>query len=189
MSLNSNIQELIDKLEGLKDMVATDENKNVPPSFSDALHSGMNACKGLMTQRIFNAGEDAENKSLGVYIGPKVKARGSKDDERLTVYERYRSKKGRQIGYKDLEMEGSLRRSIIVAYDGKIEIVIDNEESALIAAGQERQIGNIRAGQNANSGVAEPAAIFAPSQEEYDFFVAEGSEAIKQIFKMLLDDI
>lgn len=106
-----------------------------------------------------------------------------------TEYEKYRLSLGRQVGYKDLEVEGSLRRSIeMVKQDnGKVVMMITNKETAKIAGYQEKQIGNIRAKQDASKGTAPPVRIFGFSKEEYDFVKAEGNAGIRQILKKLFE--
>lgn len=104
-------------------------------------------------------------------------------DGQYTEYEKYRLSLGRQIAFKDLEVEGSLRRSIetIKIDNGKIVMAITNKETALIAGYQEKQIGDIRG--------TDPVPIFVFSQEEYDFVQREGNAAIGQIIKQLFNQL
>lgn len=218
MGLESNIQDVTARLIAIRDRLDTGPNNAVPADFSDAVFSAVNAGMGLMKQRIFNEGLDAEGVSLGKYTGPrsrltKAKFAGVREDQfdekerkkqkraagkqiksdpnaMLTEYEKYRLSRGRQIEYKDLELEGALRRAIITAVGGgQVLIVIANEEQGSIARYQEKQIGNIRAGQNANTGNAEPANIFRLSQEEFDHVLKEGTAAVSQVLKKLISDI
>jgi hypothetical protein len=219
MAFESNIAALIAKLEALKVKVQTSSEKEIPPDFSDAIFSAVNAGMGLMKQRIFNEGKDAENTTLGVYTGKKSKVTKGKystaaegadqfeekarkkqkaalrkklkasSDGLYTEYEKYRLSRGRQIKYKDLELEGSLRRSIECVKNGKIEVRIQDPEQSKIAGYQEKQIGNIRAGQNANKGTADPAAIFQFSRDEYEQVKKEGAAAIGQVIQKLLNDV
>jgi hypothetical protein len=187
MELKSNIPELIEKLERFKEAVLAggppgsggagpSGNLGGPPaSISDALTSALNAGMGKMKFRIFNKGEDAEGNSLGRYT---------------KTYGKKRETAGRQTGYKDLEVDGSLRRSIetVRVNNNQVAIAITNDQTAKIASYQEQQIGNIRAGQNAKTGTAAPAIIFGLSQGEFDQVQAEGNEAIGQVIKKLYDE-
>ena len=107
----------------------------------------------------------------------------------LTEYEKYRMSRGRQIQYKDMELEGSLRRNIEVVKEenGRVVIAITNPENAKIAAYQEQQVGNIRAGAHPIKGSAEPAKIFILSREEFEMVSVEGKRAISQVVKNLFD--
>lgn len=106
--------------------------------------------------------------------------------EDLTEYEKKRVAHGRQIGYKDLEFSGDLRRDIVTERQGSVtQIVIKNDLSVKKAVNMEKQIGNIRAGQNANTGSAEPAVIFALSKPETDFITETGSRKIEGIINEL----
>jgi hypothetical protein len=187
MELKSNIPELIEKLERFKEAVLAGgppssggagpfDNLGGPPAcISDALTSALNAGMGKMKYRIFNKGEDAEGNTLGRYTKP---------------YGKKREVSGRQTGYKDLELDGSLRRSIetIRINNNQVAIAITNNETAKIAGYQEQQVGNIRAGQNTRTGAAGPAIIFSLSQEEFNQVQAEGNEAIGQVIKKLYDE-
>lgn len=175
MTFKSNIPELIEKLERLKTAVGGNSG-GIPtvPDFSDALFSALNAGMGKMKFRIFNKGMDADGNGLGAYT---------------KQYGKRRDKAGRQIAYKDLEMEGSLRRSIEMArVDSKqVMIAITNEETALIAGYQEQQIANIRAGQNARTGTATPAQIFQLSQSEFEQTQDEADAAVDQVISKLFE--
>ena len=185
-------------------------NSNI---FQDGLFEVINTGMSEMKNRIFNRGEDAENKSLGKYVGSKSKltkekykstrysifglsVRVDKEAERerkkqrknskaylgqdLTSYEKFRISKGRQIEYKDLELEGDLRRSIqcIKSDDGKIVIIIVNEKDANKAHWQEEQIQKIR-------GSVETVKIFAFSEKEFETIKNEGNAHIDQILKKI----
>ena len=220
MAIKSNLTQMIEKLERLKAAVQTGPDNQIPPDFSDAVFSAVNAGMGLMKQRIFNRGEDMEDVTLGEYVGAKTRLTKAKyssaqdgadqfdermrrsqhravkravkadADAKLTAYQKYRLSRGRQIDYKDLEMEGSLRRAIICATEqGRVIIGIEDEESAKIAGYQEKQIGNIRAGQNANTGTAQPAKIFGLSESEFEHVEKEGQAAINQVIKLMLNDL
>ena len=216
MNIQSNIPDVIAKLDRLKSELGA-PGAPPPPAITDALYSALNEGMGKMKFRIFNKGLDAEGKMLGNYHGPKSKLTKNKlsiisGDEfeirekktrkrninrnvksnpeiKYTEYEKYRLSRGRQIGYKDLEMDGSLRRSIeaIKTSDGKVVIAIVNEDTGKIAGYQEQQVGNIRAGQNANKGKAVSANIFELSQEEFEQVQEEGNTAIGQIIKQMFE--
>lgn len=206
MEIKSNIKEFIKRLEVMKEKI----NSNI---FQDGLFEVINTGMGDMKNRIFNRGEDAENKSLGKYVGGKSKltkekyrstrysifglsVRVDKEAERerkkqrknskaylgqdLTSYEKFRISKGRQIEYKDLELEGDLRRSIqcIKSDDGKIVIIITNEKDANKAHWQEEQIQKIR-------GSVETVKIFAFSEKEFETIKNEGNAHIDQILKKI----
>ena len=169
MPIQSNMPDLIAKLERVKANVLTS------PDISDAMLSAINAGMGKMKFRIFNKGLDAEGVSLGKYTGKKSKKK------LITPYEEYRVSRGRQIGYKDLEMEGSLRRSIQTAKvdNNKVVIAITNDETAKIAGYQEIQIGKIRGTGDAR--------IFTFSESEFEFVKQEGNAAIKQVIQKLFE--
>ncbi|HEY9364417.1 MAG TPA: hypothetical protein VIQ00_14210 [Chitinophagaceae bacterium] len=216
MAIKSNIPEIIEKLERIKAALVGPDGP--PPAITEAMYTALNAGMGKMKFRIFNKGMDAEGNSLGNYHGNKTRITKKKlsiasddefdekdrkkakrnlnklvknsPDETYTEYEKFRVSRGRQIEYKDLEMEGSLRKTIEVVRveNGKVVIVIRNEETAKIAGYQEQQIGNIKAGQNAKTGTAEPAKIFTISQEEYELIKAEGNEAIRQIIQKIINE-
>lgn len=83
--------------------------------------------EGEIKARIFNRG-GAVNGSIGKY--------------RSRSYRKVRAKAGRQTGYKDLEFEGDLRRSIQTGKrrDGAV-VGFTNAKSAKIAGYQEDQTG------------------------------------------------
>jgi hypothetical protein len=166
MKLVSNIPELIAKLESVKEAVGGEGGVPPIPDFSDAMLSALNAGMGKMKFRIFNKGEDAEGVSLGGYT---------------KQYGKKRETAGRQTGYKDLEFEGSLRRSIETAKTDNKQVVIAivNEQTAKIAGYQEQQVGKKR-----GSGVA---PIFTLSQSEFEQVKAEGDAAIAQVIKRLME--
>lgn len=216
MNIQSNIPEVIAKLEKIKAELGA-SGAPPPPAIADALYSALNAGMGKMKFRIFNKGLDVEGKMLGNYHGSKTKLTKKKlsiisgdefevrekktrkrninrsvksnPETKYTEYEKYRLSRGRQIGYKDLEMDGSLRRSIeaIKTSDGKVVIAIVNEDTGKIAGYQEQQIGNIRAGVNANKGKAALVNIFELSQGEFEQVQEEGNVAIGQIIKQMFD--
>lgn len=192
MQLKSNIPDIIERLERLKISVGAAGSVPPIPDFSDAMFSAINSGMGLMKQRIFNRGEDADGNSLGKYVGKKTNVTAKKfggnkklqknfiGEGALTEYEKFRVAHGRQVAYKDLEVDGSLRRSIETVKDsnGKVTIAIVNPETARIAGYQEEQIGKIR-----GTGIAR---IFSLSESEYNHVKAEGNEAIRQVINRLV---
>lgn len=199
MELKSNISNVIEKLERIK--VSLGGGNGNPPAitdFSDAMFSALNSGNGFLKQRIFNNGEDAEGNKFGKYVGNKntvrkrkIKKYGDNNKNRLrktlnesegselTPYEQYRVSHGRQVEYKDLEVDGALRRSIetVKVDNAKVVIAITNTETAAIAGYQEQQIGKIRG--------SAPAKIFILSESEFERVKAEGNEAIRQVVKKL----
>ncbi len=97
----------------------------------------------------------------------------------FTEYEKKRLTDGRQIAYKDLEFHGSLRRSIITASEGRIKVVcfFNNNRQAVIAEGQEKQIGKIK-GQGR-------VKIFALSKEERELMQTNINAGLKQLYDRL----
>lgn len=192
MQLKSNIPQLIEKLERLKISVGSAGSVPPIPDFSDAMFNAINSGMGLMKQRIFNKGLDADNNTLGKYIGKKGKVTSKKysgfkklqknlvGETDLTEYEKFRVAHGRQVEYKDLEVDGGLRRSIetVKSDSGKVVIAIVNPENALIAGYQEDQVGRIR-----GTGIAR---IFSLSEDEYNHIQAEGKEGIRQVINKLI---
>lgn len=86
--------------------------------------------EGLMKQRVFNEGEAADGTKLGNY--------------RSKSHAKKRRLRGRQTGYKDLEFEGDLRRSLTVGTNGgDVVLGFSTDKGRLIAAYQEsdRQTG------------------------------------------------
>lgn len=122
--------------------------------FSDALVAGLNAGMGVMKRRIFNQSLDANGESLGPYISEQ--------------YERDRRREGRQTEHKDLEMDGTLRRSIevVTISNSRAEVRITSPEEADIARWQEQQIFNIRTGRPANEASGGRVPIFEFSTTE-----------------------
>lgn len=185
-------------LQGLREIVQSGQ-------FADALVSAINTGNGLLQQRVFTRGEDINGNSFGSYIGRKVplgigsqerillsaksrvqKNRAKKSIETLTPYERKRVLAGRQVAYKDLEFSGELRRSIQVFIENEKEVVLafNNDESALIAAGQEQQITNIRNGRPGTTQGVGATKIFAFSDDEQDEVVEQAVTLItEQILK------
>lgn len=192
MQLRSNIPDIIERLERLKISVGAAGSVPPIPDFSDAMFSAINSGMGLMKQRIFNKGLDADGNSLGKYVGNKSKVTARKfggnkkfrknlgGEGELTEYEKFRVAHGRQVEYKDLQVTGSLFNSINTVKDesGRVVIAIVNPEMALIAGYQEEQIGKIR-----GSGVAR---IFSLSEDEFNHIKSEGNAGIKHVIQKLI---
>lgn len=141
MAYISNTNLLLQRLKAIR--TAVDQG-----NYSDALIAGLNAGMGIMKRRIFNQSLDANGESLGPYYSEQ--------------YERDRLRSGRQVARKDLEFQGSLRRSIeVVVINGRrAEVRITNLENALIAGYQEQQIYNLRNGLPANEASGGKVPIF-----------------------------
>lgn len=148
MEYKSNTKELLAQLAIIRANVAAG-------TFSDALVAGLNAGMGAMKRRIFNQSLDAGGVSLGPYFSEQ--------------YERDRRQAGRQVGRKDLEMTGSLRRAIevITVNQTAAQVRITNQEDAEKAAFQEQQIYNLRNGLPANERNGQKVPIFEFTEEEW----------------------
>jgi hypothetical protein len=184
--LTSNIDELIEKFQGIQSKAANID-------FSEALLVGVNAARAAMDFRIFNEGKDSNEVSLGAYTGKKRNSRKKfKNDQSkqfliggadtsFTPYELKRVNRGRQIRYKDLEFTGDLRRGIVVVKESSTRVVcvIPNDALALIAQGQEEQVGEIRGGG--------PIKIFSLSERERDILKTNTNAALKQLYDRLLN--
>lgn len=181
---------LPEKLEQIK-------QKFVNGKFADVLIGAVNTGNGLMQQRIFSANQDIEGNSFGKYVGKKrkVKLKTSSNKtqnkrfkaiagQELTAYQRKRAAAGRQTNPKDLEFDGSLRRSMITVVENEKAVAIEfnNELAAIIAHGQEAQITNIRnGGKGTTSGTG--IKIFRLNKSEKEEVVQQGLELIKQEIK------
>lgn len=193
------VQILSKKIQGIKEAF---ENGN----FADALIGALGTGVGLMEQRIFTQNKDTQGHDFGQYIGSKkkalsatqvktaIRATKSRTDRKriravagqeLTYYQRKRALRGRQIAKKDLELEGTLRRSIEVSIVEENEAIINfsNDESALIAHGQEQQITNIRNGKPGTTKGTGAVKIFTLDTKEREEVTEQGTELIKQILK------
>lgn len=204
MKLNSNIEELINRLQSVAQQANTID-------VSEPLVSGINAAMGAMKYRIFNEGKDRFGISLGEYVGEQsgltsrkftsvrseifdseTKRLLGKQSKRLkkntqdldpggqySEYEKLRLSHGRQIRYKDLEFTGSLRRSIIVAAESqtKVTCIINNKEDLQIAGFQEIQIGEIR-----KTGKAD---IFGMSNDERQVLIEVTNQALSEVYGRL----
>lgn len=194
----ANVLDVKKYLNGLLQIVESGE-------FADALVSAINTGNGLMQQRVFTHGQDVEGNSFGGYVGKKTtlgiesqrrllsgarstvqRNRIRRSNSPLTPYERKRVQAGRQIGYKDLEFNGELRRSIQVFIEDEKTVILafNNSESALIARGQEQQIENIRQGRPGTTQGTGATLIFAFSDDEQREVVDQGVELIvNQVLK------
>lgn len=201
MELKSNIPQLIERLERIKIQVGG--SGGIPPNkyISDVMFNGLNSAMGVMKNRIFNKGMDAEGQPLGKYIGKKSKVTEKKfggnkkfrknliDVGEVTEYEKLRLAHGRFIDKKDLQFSGGLFSSIepVRLGDGRIVIAIPNAETAAISTYQEQQIGNIRANGTAK-GNATPARIFSFSEAELNHMTAEIREGIRQSITKIIEE-
>ena len=163
MEYKSNTKEVLARLAIIRAQIAAGV-------FSDALVAGLNAGMGVMKRRIFNQSLDAAGVSLGPYYSEQ--------------HERDRKSKGRQIGRKDLELNGTLRRAIevVTVNNTKAEIRITNEESAKIARYQEQQIHNLRSGLPANEASGGKVPIFELDQDELDIVKTVTRDLLAQKF-------
>jgi len=190
MSFDTTI--LSKKIQAIKDAF---ENGN----FADALVGALNTGNGLMQQRIFTQNKDTQGQSFGAYVGKKSKvgklpktsnstqAKRNKavEGQELTYYQRKRALRGRQTVKKDLELEGSLRRSIetVVENDKAAIINFSNDESAAIAHGQEQQITNIRNGRPGTTKGTGATKIFNLDTKEREEVTEQGTILINEILK------
>lgn len=163
MEYTSNVKEVLARLALIRGQIAAGV-------FSDALVAGLNAGMGVMKRRIFNQSLDADGITLGPYF-----------DEQ---YERKRRENGRQVGRKDLEFNGTLRRAIetVTVNNTKAEIRITNEESAKIARYQEQQIANLRNNLPGNANSGNFVRIFELSADELEITKTVTSDLIEQKF-------
>lgn len=161
MEYKSNTKEILAQLALFRANIAAG-------TFSDALVAGLNAGMGVMKRRIFNQSLDAEGVSLGPYYSEQ--------------YERDRRQAGRQIGRKDEEMTGSLRRAIevITVNQTAAQIRITNERDANKARWQEQQIYNLRNGLGANEDSGQAVPIFELNAEEWDIVKTTTRELLLQ---------
>lgn len=192
MEITSNIDGLIERFKAkAEELRALD--------VSQALLLGVNAAKGQMQERIFNEGLDSNLIALGVYTGRKirsinqsrnltkkeesVKQRLFGNQQDFSEYELIRLGGGKQVRYKDLQFDGSLRRGIVVVADGstKVNCVITSDDLFKISIYQEEQIAWIRAGKPGRPG-GERVKIFSPSKDEAQFMRENITEAIKQLY-------
>ncbi len=183
---------LTKRIEGIKTAF---ENGN----FADALAGALNTGNGLMQQRVFQENVDTKGQSFGEYVGKKRKVRSIKPGSNrtqnkrnkstvgleLTVYQRKRALKGRQIAKKDLEFEGGLRRAIEIEYQEEREVILafNNTDAALIAHGQEQQIENIRQGKPGTTKGTGATKIFLLNDKEREQVNEQGLELIQQILR------
>jgi hypothetical protein len=141
MDYNSNTADMLARLKFLKAVALSGV-------FSDALAAGLNAGMGVMKRRIFNQSLDANGQTLGPYYSEQ--------------YARDRRRDGRQTERKDLENEGTLRRSIetVTINNIRAEVRFTSPEEANIGRWQEQQIYNLRTGRPANEASGGRVPIF-----------------------------
>lgn len=164
MEYNSNTKEVLARLALIRANIAAGV-------FSDALVAGLNAGMGVMKRRIFNQSLAADGQSLGPYYSEQ--------------YARDRRREGRQTARKDLEMTGTLRRTIetVTVNNTKAEIRITHPEQADIARKQEIQIFNLKNGlpyNDYNSGGKVP--IFELDPDELEIVRSTTKELLAQKF-------
>lgn len=162
MEYNSNTKEVLTRLSLIRAQIASGV-------FSDALVAGLNAGMGIMKRRIFNQSLAADGTSLGPYYSEQ--------------YSRDRERDGRQTTRKDLERDGSLRRSVevVTVNNTKAEIRITNEQDAKIARWQERQIYNLRNNLPLKDG-SEVVPIFELNDDELEIVRTTTRELLAQKF-------
>lgn len=163
MQYFSNTTEVMARLALIRGLIASGV-------FSDALVAGLNAGMGLMKRRIFNQSLDAEGVTLGPYFSEQ--------------YARDRRRAGRQTARKDLEVDGTLRRSIevVTVSNTKAEIRITNEETANVARYQGQQIYNLRNNLPANEANGNRARIFELNPTELNVVQTTTRELLRQKF-------
>ena len=110
----------------------------LPEAVEFAIDAGLVELDAQFSNRVWNLNEDVNGNKFGKY--------------KSKSYADYRSSLGRQTTDKDLQLFGDLKRSIAINYEEKA-LVFTNDESELIADGQERQMNKI---------------IFESSREEKD---------------------
>lgn len=196
MEFKSNIEQIIGRFKELAE-------KGESLDFTEALTVGVNAALGQVKQRVFNTGRDAQGIPFGKYTGRRSRAtkrrylgrdfgdetkkerkklrKGIKPHvlgEQFTEYEKERIARGRQIKYKDLEMNGDLRRGIKVMTENPQKVVasIPNEKLFQISQWQELQISKI-IGMKVN--------IWGLSDEERELMKTNIYEALTQLYARL----
>lgn len=195
MQLKSNIPDIIERLERLK--IAVGGAAGIPPNpyISTAMFNGINVAMADMKKRIFQRGLDADEVTLGKYVGKKTNVTAKKfggnkklqknfiGEGALTEYEKFRVAHGYQIGYKDLSVTQSLENSINTVKDsnGRVVIAIVNAETSRIAGYQEEQVGRIRGTGNAR--------IFSLSEAEFNHMKAETKEGIRKAIAKIKSEL
>lgn len=187
LTIKTNIDEIITNFKKLADSADSVD-------YSEALLVGVNAAMAQMKFRIFNNGLDNQLVSFGKYTGKKKGLRSSNKvkiskmriaealdlEDGLSDYEKKRLRAGRQVGYKDLEFTGDLRRGVVDGKVSNIKVIcwIPNDDLFKIAKYQEEQIGKIR---------GETVVIFSLTEDERLLVVDNTKEALKQIYDRLFN--
>ncbi len=84
--------------------------------------------EGLEKYRIFNEGKSSDGSAIGKYKSAR--------------YAAYRTSRGRQTAYKDLQVEGDLLRALTVGTNGNDFVLgFATDKARLIGAAQETQTG------------------------------------------------
>lgn len=90
--------------------------------------SAMKRAEGKIKQRVFNRGEATNGTPLGPY--------------KSVQHKKLRRAKGRQTGYKDLQLDGDLFRSFVTGeIDNKAALGFSTNKQRIIAQGQTQQVG------------------------------------------------
>lgn len=114
--------------------------------------------EGLAKYRIFTEGKASDDDFIGTY--------------RSLSHKKARAARGRQTGYKDLEFEGDLRRSLTVGTNGKdIVFGFATDKARLIGKNQEKQTGK---------------AIFRPTRKERSTIKKQIAKSITKCLKDIL---
>jgi hypothetical protein len=109
------------------DKIIADITDTILGGVNDYEIAALSSLQGLFLQRIHNDRQTTSGSSLGQY--------------RSAQHKKKRVEAGRQVGEKDLEFYGNLRRSVKIGTSGGKNVMgFDNDMSRLIAEGQEGQI-------------------------------------------------
>lgn len=191
-------------LQILQRQVDNIKNAVVNGRFGDALIGSLRTGEALMKIRIFGEeNKDIEGNNFGGYVGivhkPKhettkklLSITTSRTDIKrikraslveLTAWQRKRANKGRQVLRKDLSFTGSLESSIETQIEDERNAILqfNNDESALIAHGQEQQITNIRNGGKGTTKGSGAVKIFTFNTDELNQIREQGIELINKI--------
>jgi len=125
--------------------------KNVLEVREKAEIAALSELNSIIQTRVFSKNQGTDLQSFGTY--------------RSESYKSKRAAKGRQTSIKDLEFDGTLRRSIVIGKNqGRNVLGFDSERSIIIREGQEK-------GSKTRGGVPVKQIgfdIFAPNETEID---------------------
>lgn len=125
--------------------------KNVLEVREKAEIAALSELNSIIQTRVFSKSQGTDLQSFGSY--------------RSESYKSKRAKNGRQTNIKDLEFDGTLRRSIVIGKNqGRNVLGFDSERSIIIREGQEK-------GSKTRGGVPVKQIgfdIFAPNETEID---------------------